>query len=475
MADPKGFMKVARKEAGNRPIHERIADYSEVEQILNSEDRALQASRCMDCGIPFCHWGCPVDNLIPEWNDKLYKGDWKAAIDLLHSTNNFPEFTGRICPAPCEHSCVLNIAETPVTIRENEVAIVEKAFAEGYIQPQPPSIRTGKTVAVVGSGPAGMAAADLLNKAGHTVTLFEKDENPGGLLRFGIPDFKLNKCTIDRRIHLMTQEGVIVKCGMEIGKDITAKELTETFDAVCLTIGAMKPRDLPVPGRELDGVHFAMDFLSQQNRIVAGLTIPYDSEISAKGRDVLVIGGGDTGSDCVGTSIRQKAKSVTQIEILPKPPEKRDSDNPWPYYGKILKTSTSHEEGCVRRWSLSTLKFNGMQQRVVSADVETVQWEKVNGNYSMKVVPDSKETIQADLVLLAMGFLHPVIEGLVTDLGLELSERNNIKVSANHQTNIQNVFAAGDAITGASLVVRAIASGRRVAKSVDSYLGAHSW
>ncbi|MEX0987970.1 MAG: glutamate synthase subunit beta [Bacteroidales bacterium] len=470
MADPKGFMKVAKKDAGNRPIHERIADYSEVEQVLNSEDRALQASRCMDCGIPFCQWGCPVDNLIPEWNDKLYKGDWKAAIDLLHSTNNFPEFTGRICPAPCEHSCVLNIGEEPVTIRENEVAIIEKAFAEGYIKPKPPSTRTGKTIAVIGSGPAGMAAADLLNKAGHTVTLFEKDEKPGGLLRYGIPDFKLNKYTVDRRIRLMEQEGVEVKCSMEIGKDIAADELVNSYDAVCLTIGAMKPRDLPVPGRELDGVHFAMDFLTQQNRVVDGMTIPDDSRILAKDRHVLVIGGGDTGSDCVGTAIRQKAKSVAQIEILPKPPDKRADNNPWPYYGKILKTSTSHEEGCERRWNLSTVQFNGQQNRVVSADIEQVKWELENGNHVMKPVPGSGETLAADLVLLSMGFVHPVIEGLVKDLGLDLSERNNIKVGRNHVTNINNVFAAGDAITGATLVVNAIASGRRVASSVDGYL-----
>lgn len=470
MADPKGFMKIARKQAGNRPIHERISDYSEVEQVLNSEDRALQASRCMDCGIPFCHWGCPVDNLIPEWNDKLYKGDWKAAIDLLHSTNNFPEFTGRICPAPCEHSCVLNIGEEPVTIRENEVAIVEKAFAEGYIKPQPPEVRTGKTVAVVGSGPAGMAAADLLNKAGHTVTLFEKDEKPGGLLRYGIPDFKLNKCTIDRRIKLMEDEGVIIKCGMEIGKNLSAKELVDSFNSVCLTIGSMQPRDLLVPGRDLDGVHFAMDFLSQQNRVVDGMEIPKERCISAKGKHVLVIGGGDTGSDCVGTSIRQKALSVTQIEILPKPPEKRTVDNPWPYYGNILKTSSSHQEGCERRWSLSTLKFNGKDNKVISADVEEIEWEKLNGSFKMKTVAGSQETIKADLVLLAMGFVHPVIDGLVSDLNLELSDRKNIKVSPQHQTSLDNVFAAGDAISGASLVVRAIASGRRVAKDVHEYL-----
>lgn len=470
MGDPKGFIKVARKEAGNRPIHERISDYSEVEQILNTEDRMLQASRCMDCGIPFCHWGCPVDNLIPEWNDKLYKGDWKSAIDLLHSTNNFPEFTGRICPAPCEHACVLNIEKEPVTIRENEVAIVEKAFAEGYIKANPPKVRTGKSVAVVGSGPAGMAAAVQLNKAGHTVTLFEKDEKAGGLLRFGIPDFKLNKCTIDRRIHLMEQEGIIVKTGIEVGKDISGKDLVNSFDAVCIAIGAMVPRDLPVPGRDLDGIHFAMEFLAQQNRVVSGLDIPYDSRISARGKDVLVIGGGDTGSDCVGTSIRQKAKSVTQIEILPKPPEEREADNPWPYYGKILKTSTSHQEGCERRWALSTLKFNDFQRSVSSVDVESVKWELIDGKYSMKSLPNSKETIKADLVLLAMGFIHPLIEGMVAELDLELSDRKNIKVGKTHQTNIENVFAAGDSVSGASLVVHAIASGRKAAKHINKYL-----
>jgi len=470
MADPKGFMTVARKDAGNRPIHERISDFSEVEQVLNTEDRALQASRCMDCGIPFCQWGCPVDNLIPEWNDKLYKGDWKAAIDLLHSTNNFPEFTGRICPAPCEHSCVLNIGEEPVTIRENEVAIVEKAFAEGYIKANPPKIRTGKRIAVVGSGPAGMAAADQLNKAGHSVTLFERDEKAGGLLRYGIPDFKLNKCTIDRRLHLMQEEGVEIKCNMEIGRDISAETLVNEYDAVCLTIGAMKARDLPVPGRDLDGVHFAMDYLSQQNRVVDGQIIPYDTRIDAKDRHVLVIGGGDTGSDCVGTAIRQKAKSVTQIEILPKPPDKREPGNPWPYYGKILKTSTSHEEGCERRWNISTIRFNELQHHVVSADIESVEWELINGSHSMKAVPGTMETIPADLVLLSMGFVHPILEGLVSDLQLDLSERNNIKVGSTHQTSVKNVFAGGDAITGASLVVNAIASGRRLARSVDEYL-----
>ena len=463
-------MKIKMKPAGNRPIHERITDYSEVEQTLNTEDRMLQASRCMDCGIPFCHWGCPVDNLIPEWNELLYKGDWKGAIDRLHSTNNFPEFTGRICPAPCEHSCVLNINEEPVTIRENEAAIVEKAFAEGYIQPNPPALRTGKKVAVIGSGPAGLAAADQLNKAGHFVTLFEKDERVGGLLRYGIPDFKLNKKTIDRRVNIMVQEGLEIKTNHEIGKTVGGKEIMDQYDAICIAIGAMKPRDLTVEGRDLDGIHFAMEFLTQQNRINHGTYVSYDNRITAEGRNVLVIGGGDTGSDCVGTSIRQGAKSVTQIEILPKPSNKRESDNPWPYFSKTLKTSTSHQEGCERRWSLSTVRFNGMQQRVINAEVEEVEWKKINGSLTMKPLKGTRQIIEADLVLLAMGFLHPVHEGLLTELGIYLNERKNIKTDPAMQTNVDKVFATGDAISGASLVVNAIASGRKVARHIDTYL-----
>ena len=320
MGDITGFLKIKRKEAGNRPLNERICDYSEVEQVLNSEDRMLQASRCMDCGIPYCHWSCPVDNLIPEWNDLLFKGGWKAAYERLISTNNFPEVTGRICPASCEHACVLNIDQEPVTIRENEVAIAEKAFSEGYVKPAPPAKRTGKTVAVIGSGPAGMAAADLLNKAGHSVTLFEKDDKAGGLLRYGIPDFKLSKAIIDRRIDLMKKEGLIVKTGITIGKDISAKEIAEQFDAVCVAIGSGQPRDLNIEGRTLKGIYFAVDFLSNQNRVNSGSFNFSDNLLNAEGKRVLVIGGGDTGSDCVGTSIRQKAASVTQIEILPKPP-----------------------------------------------------------------------------------------------------------------------------------------------------------
>ena len=470
MADPKGFLKIRRKNAGNRPLNERIGDFSEVEQVLNSEDRMLQASRCMDCGVPFCHWSCPVDNLIPEWNDLLYKGDWKGAYMRLAATNNFPEFTGRICPASCEHACVLSINEEPVTIRENEVAIIEKAFAEGYIKPEPPQKRSGKTVAVIGSGPSGMAAADLLNKAGHLVTLFEKDERAGGLLRFGIPDFKLTKSTVDRRLNLMIEEGLIVKTGVHIGKDISANEIINQFDAVCIAVGAMHPRDLPAEGRELNGVHFAMDFLSMQNRVNASLLHATESSINANGKKVLVIGGGDTGSDCVGTSIRQKAESVMQIEIMPKPPLTRADDNPWPYFGKVLKTSTSHEEGCIRDWGLSTVRFIGENNQLTGVEVENVEWNFREGRHQMDVIPGTRRIIPADMVLLAMGFVHPVLEGLLSELELELSVRKNIKVDVNQSTSRQKVFAAGDAVSGASLVVNAIASGRKVAKEIDRFL-----
>lgn len=469
MADPTGFIKIKKKEAGNRPINERICDFSEVEQVLNSEDRMLQASRCMDCGVPFCHWGCPVDNLIPEWNDLLYKGDWKGAFDRLNATNNFPEFTGRICPAPCEHACVLNIGKDPVTIRENEVAIVERAFGEGYIKPVPPAVRTGKKVAVVGSGPAGLAAADLLNKAGHEVTLFEKNKKPGGLLRYGIPDFKLSKSTIDRRIKLMVAEGLKIECSTEIGKDISGQEILNTFDAVCIASGATHPRDLDVEGRHLDGVHFAMDYLSQQNRRNDGEDILLNDRISAEGLKVLVLGGGDTGSDCVGTAIRQKAANVTQIEILPQPPLERSDNNPWPYFSKTLKTSTSHEEGCDRMWSHSTVKFIGRNNHITGAEIEEVRWVMENGKYTMQSLPETRRIISADLVILALGFLHPVHEGLLTELGLELDERKNIK-TRDQLTSQARVFAAGDAASGASLVVNAIASGRRAARMVDKFL-----
>ncbi|HZL77042.1 MAG TPA: glutamate synthase subunit beta [Bacteroidales bacterium] len=470
MADATGFLKIKRKEAGNRPLNERICDFSEVEQVLNSEDRMLQASRCMDCGIPFCHWSCPVDNLIPEWNDLLYKGDWRGACERLSATNNFPEFTGRICPATCEHACVLNIGHEPVTIRENEVAIVEKAFTEGYIKPVPPKKRTDKKVAVIGSGPAGMAAADLLNKSGHNVTLFEKDEKAGGLLRFGIPDFKLSKAIIDRRLDLMVKEGLVIQTGITIGKDISGKEIMDNFDAVCIAIGAGHPRRLDVEGSEFEGIYYALDFLAAQNRVNSAQLSVTENRMSAEGKRVLVIGGGDTGSDCVGTAIRQKALSVTQIEILPKPPLSRNADNPWPYYAKVLKTSTSHEEGCERLWNLSTLRFVGDGRITRGAEVEEVKWEYVNNKYVLTPLPETRRVIETDLVLLALGFVHPVLEGLLTELGVELDPRKNVKVDNHQTTSQQKVFAAGDTVSGASLVVNAIASGRKAAKYIDRYL-----
>ncbi|HEX2967744.1 MAG TPA: glutamate synthase subunit beta [Bacteroidales bacterium] len=469
MADINGFLKIKRKEAGNRPVVERICDYSEIEQILNSEDRMLQASRCMDCGVPFCHWGCPVDNLIPEWNDLLYRGEWKAAYSRLAETNNFPEFTGRICPAICEHACVLNIGFEPVTIRENEVAIAERAFLEGYVKPEPPRSRTGKKVAVIGSGPAGMAAADLLNKAGHLVTLFEKDEKVGGILRFGIPDFKLAKQVIDRRLDILLKEGLIVRTGTNIGKDISGKELINSFDAVCIATGSSVPRNLDIQGRELKGIHFAMEFLTGQNRMNAGIIQGSAIPVSAEGKDVLVIGGGDTGSDCVGTAIRQKALSVTQIEIMPKPPLTRTENNPWPYYAKVLKTSTSHEEGCNRYWNISAVNFKGENGCVAGVETEEVEWKNEGGQYRMESRPGTSKNFKAQLVLLAMGFVHTAHEGIISELGIETDSRGNIK-SESCRTSVDKVFAAGDAASGASLVVNAIASGRKAASEIERFL-----
>jgi glutamate synthase (NADPH) small chain len=470
MGDPKGFIKIARKESGNRPLNERVNDFGEVEQTLNDQDRVLQASRCMDCGIPFCQWGCPVMNNMPEWQDAIYKEDWKLASDLLHQTNNFPEFTGRICPAPCEMSCVLALHEEPVTIRENEAAVAEKGYANGYIKPQPPKLRTGKKVAVIGSGPAGLACADLLNKAGHSVTVFEKDDAAGGLLRYGIPDFKLAKNVIDRRLDVLMQEGLEIKTGMHVGHDITAEELYSGYDAICIAVGAMKPRDLPVEGRDLKGIHFAMDFLCQQNKVVRGDEIDEQLRILARNKHVLVIGGGDTGSDCVGTSRRQKAASITQIEILPQPPVKRDVFNPWPTWAKVLKTSSSHEEGCDRYWNIVTKRFIGENGHVKQVEIADVEWIGSNGRMEMREMPGSTRLIDVDLVLLSMGFVHPVHEGLLADLNLELNERGNIKADQKHKTSKAKVFTAGDSMVGASLVVTAIASGRKAAQAIMDYL-----
>lgn len=470
MGNPKAFLTIHRQEAGYRPVHDRITDFGEVEQTLNRNDRQRQASRCMDCGVPFCHWACPLGNKIPEWQDLIYKGRWKEAVDSLHATNNFPEFTGRICPELCEKSCVLNIQQDPLTCRENECSIIEHAFEEGYVTANPPLHRTGKKVAVVGSGPAGLATAAQLNIKGHTVTVFEKDETPGGLLRLGIPDFKLNKLIIDRRLNLLREEGIQFSPNMTVGKDITKEQLLSDYDAVCLTTGAGAPRDLPIPGRELKGIHFALELLQQQNRIIAGEEFSKEELISAKGKHVLVIGGGDTGSDCVGTSTRHGAASITQIEILPKPPVGLNPDTPWPYYPNVLKTSSSHKEGGIRRWSLTSKQFIGEDGKVGAVEVEEVTWDKdETGRWIMKET-GKKELIKADLVLLALGFIHPVHTGLLDDLSLSYDSRGNVSVNKDQMTSCEKVFAAGDTITGASLVVRAIASGRSLAERVHAYL-----
>ncbi|WP_304630853.1 glutamate synthase subunit beta [uncultured Muribaculum sp.] len=471
MGNPKAFLTIHRKEAGYRPVSDRIRDYGEVEQTLNPEDRRLQASRCMECGVPFCHWSCPLGNKQPEWQDRLFKNDIKGAYTLLTATDDFPEFTGRVCPALCEKGCVLNKIHEPVTIRENEAAIVERAFLEGYVKPYVPKHRTGKRVAVIGSGPAGLACANQLNRRGHSVTVFEKNEAIGGLLRFGIPDFKLNKSIIDRRVALMTEEGVEFKPGVEVGKDIAVEDIVRDYDAVCIAIGAEVPRDLKVEGRDLKGVHFALELLQQQNRVNAGREISRDDRISAKGKNVLVIGGGDTGSDCVGTANRQGALSVTQIEIMPKPPERENPATPWPYWPVVLKTSSSHDEGCNRRWLLDTRRIIGENGKVTEVEVEEVRWEKDEATGRMNLIHTRNvERIKAELVLLAMGFTNPVQDGILKQLEIEKDARGNVKVDDKQQSSIDKVFAAGDASTGASLVVRCIASGRKAAEGIHNYL-----
>ncbi|MCE1199392.1 MAG: glutamate synthase subunit beta [Marinilabiliales bacterium] len=470
MGNPKGFIEIEKKVGGYRPVSERIGDFGEVEQTLNEQDRIDQASRCMDCGVPFCHWACPVGSNIPEWQDAVYRGKWDEAYQILTRTNSFPEFTGRVCPAPCEKSCVLAIHDESVTIRENECAVVEHAFDLNVVHPYPPEKRSGKKVAVIGSGPAGLSVADLLNKAGHSVTVFEQDNEIGGLLRYGIPDFKLNKGVIDRRVDLFVKEGIQFKTSTQVGKEITATELVEGFDAVCLACGAMKPRDLQqTPGRELKGIYFAMDYLKQQNKVVKGEAIEDAIRIDARNKKVLVIGGGDTGSDCVGTAIRQKAAAVTQIEILDKPAEKRSEDNPWPYWPNTLRTSSSHLEGCERRWSLNTKRFIGEKGVLKAVEVVKVEWTNQNGQFSMKEIPGTEEIIEADLVMLSLGFLSPIHEGLLDDLKVEYDPRGNVKAQ-DFATSVAKVFVAGDATRGASLVVHAIRSGRDAAGKINAFL-----
>lgn len=471
MGNSRAFLTIHRQEAGYRPVQDRLRDFSEVEQTLNSHDRRTQASRCMDCGVPFCHWACPIGNKQPEWQDLLYKGKWKEAYLVLEQTCDFPEFTGRICPALCEKSCVLKLSTNePVTIRENEAAIIEAAFREGYIQPVKP-VRNGKKVAVIGSGPAGLTVANQLNRKGYEVTVFEKDELPGGLLRFGIPNFKLNKRIIDRRIRLMEEEGIIFRVNTMVGKDIPVKEITKAFDAICIAIGAEVPRDLPVEGRKLKGVHFALELLGQQNRLLQDISIPPKGIINAKDKKVLVIGGGDTGSDCVGTANRQGAAGVTQIEIMPQPPVNHNPETPWPMYPQVLKTSSSHEEGCTRQWNLATCRFIGENNIVKGVEVEKVVWQPSpdGGRPEMKMA-GKKEIIEADLVFLAMGFIHPAQEGLVKELSLPTNERKNIATDENGYTSTGNIFACGDATSGASLVVTAMASARKTANAINRFI-----
>ena len=479
MGKPTGFLEYDRQERSYAPVGDRVNNFREFVIPLEDVELSNQGARCMDCGIPFCHMGCPVDNLIPDWNDLVYRGEWKAASDMLHSTNNFPEFTGRICPAPCQESCTLNIEDMPVTIKTIECAIVDKAWEEGWIKPDIPEHRTGKRVAVVGSGPAGMACAQQLARAGHDVVLYEKESRIGGLLRFGIPDFKLDKSIIDRRMRQMAAEGVEFRANTYIGKDVSAKKLLENFDAIALTGGAEKPRDLPVPGRDLNGVHFAMDFLKANTKWVQGV---HDKErvISAKDKHVVVIGGGDTGSDCIGTSNRHGAASVTQIEIMPRPPEKEDKGTVWPDWPNKMRTSSSQEEGCERIWQVATREFlddgNGNVRALICVKVE---WSKDDkGNWQMNEVEGSEFELKADLVALAMGFVHPVHEGMIDELCVALDARGNVKSETEgdsaYSTSLEKVFAAGDMRRGQSLVVWAIREGRQCAHAIDKYLMGHT-
>ena len=475
MGRPTGFLEIERRDRPYEKPDIRRRSWKEFVRPLPEPETRKQAARCMDCGIPFCHDGCPINNLIPDWNNLVYRDQWQAALRALHSTNNFPEFTGRICPAPCEAACTLNIDENPVTIKTIECAIVDRGWREGWIEPVVPARRTGMRVAVVGSGPAGLACAQQLARAGHAVTLFEKSDRIGGLLRYGIPDFKMEKWLIDRRVDQMKAEGVIFRTEVEIGVDVEMPTLVEEFDAVAMTVGAGAPRDLEVPGRELDGIHFAMDFLPQQNRRNAGESearaAPHGT-ITAAGKRVVVIGGGDTGSDCIGTSVRQGAASITQLEILPKPPERENKALTWPDWPLKLRTSSSQEEGCERDWSVLTKRAIGEDGRVEALECVRVEWAREpDGRFAMQEAPGSAFKLQADLVLLAMGFLGPRQPGMIEQSGVELDPRGNVRANTiDYRTSVPKLFAAGDMRRGQSLVVWAIREGRQCARAIDEFL-----
>ena len=473
MGNPTGFLEIDKKERNYEDPKDRLKHFKEFIVPLTNEEVSKQGSRCMDCGIPYCHQGCPVNNLIPDWNDLVYKHEWKNALDTLHSTNNFPEFTGRICPAPCESACTLNLTDNPVSIKTIECSIVDYGWEKGWIKPKLPKKHTDKKVAIIGSGPAGLACAQQLARLGHSVVVHEKNERIGGLLRIGIPDFKMEKTLIDRRMAQMQSEGVQFKTNSEIGNNISTEEIIDNFDAVSVCIGSEVPRDLEVKGRNLKGIHFAMDFLSQQNDMVAGKTFSKDILISAKGKKVLVIGGGDTGSDCVGTSNRQGAISVHQLELLPQPPVNENKQLTWPNWPMKLRTSSSHQEGCERQWSILTKSFEGNENGEVTKLIcVEVEWKKSeDGSMKMIEVEDSEFEIEADLVLFAMGFVHPIHEGLVNNLSLKLDQRGNVEADEiNFKTSSDKVFVAGDCRRGQSLVVWAISEGRKCAERIDNFL-----